>query len=205
MERLRHEFEAIGFYLSAHPLYAYGAGLRSMRVVDSVDLAAAMAREPGRKKLAGIVIGKQERTSRKGNRFAFVQLSDASGVYEVMVFSELLAQAREFLDSGEPLLVTVESRGDGEDSRLLAQEIAPLEGAVAVAGLGLRVILRGPEPLVSLKSLLERESHGRGRVALVLDLDDGREVELDLPDGYRLSAAARQAIKAVPGVTVQEA
>ncbi len=204
MERLRHEFEAIGFYLSAHPLDAYGAGLRRLRVVDSVDLAAAMAREPGRKKLAGIVIGKQERTSRKGNRFAFVQLSDASGVYEVMVFSDVLAQAREYLDSGEPLLVTVESRGDDEDSRLLAQEITPLEGAAAVAGLGLRVILRGPEPLTSLKSLLDRESRGRGRIALVLDLDDGREVELDLPGGYRLSPAARQAIKSVPGVTVQE-
>ncbi len=86
-----------------------------------------------------------------------------------------------------------------------APEIAPLEGVAAVAGLGLKVILSDAEPLGSLKSLLGRESRGRGRVALVLDLADGREVELDLPEGYRLSAAARQAIKAVPGVTVQEA
>ena len=87
----------------------------------------------------------------------------------------------------------------------MAHEITPLEGAAAVAGLGLKVILSGPEPLGSLKSLLDRESRGRGRVALVLDLADGQEVELDLPGGYRLSAAARQAIKAVPGVTVLEA
>jgi len=205
MDRLRHEFEAIGFYLSAHPLDAYGAGLKSLGVVHAVDLGAVLARDPGRKKLAGIVIGMQERTSRQGNRFAFIQFSDTSGVFEVMAFSELLAQSRDFLDSGEPLLVTVESRGDGDDQRLMAHEIAPLEGAAAVAGLGLRVILRDPEPLASLKSLLERESRGRGRVALVLDLDDGREVELDLPGGYRLSAAARQAIKSVPGVTVLEA
>ncbi len=66
------------------------------------------------------------------------------------------------------------------------------------------MILRDPETLGSLKSLLDRESRGRGRVVLVLDLDDGQEVELDLPGGYRLSAAARQAIKAVPGVTVLE-
>jgi len=205
MERLRHEFEAIGFYLSAHPLDAYGAELKRLGVVASADLGADLARNPGRKKLAGIVIGKQERTSRQGNRFAFIQLSDTSGVYEVVVFSELLAQAGDLLDGGEPLLITAESRGDGDDLRLMAHEIGPLEGAVAVAGLGLKLILGGLEPLGSLKSLLDRESRGRGRVALVLDLEDGQEVELDLPAGYRLSAAARQAIKAVPGVTVLEA
>jgi len=205
MERLRHEFEAIGFYLSAHPLDAYGAGLRRLDVVTSAELGATMARDPGRKKLAGIVIGKQERTSRQGNRFAFIQLSDTSGVFEVVVFSDLLAQARDFLEGGEPLLVTVESRGDGDDLRLMAHDITPLEGVAAVAGLGLKVILSDPQPLGSLKSLLDRESRGRGRVALVLDLDDGQEVELDLPGGYRLSAASRQAIKAVPGVTVLEA
>ncbi|MEE9209814.1 MAG: OB-fold nucleic acid binding domain-containing protein, partial [Kiloniellales bacterium] len=205
MERLRHEFEAIGFYLSAHPLDAYGAGLARLGVVRSTELAAQMARDPGRKKLAGIVIGKQERTSRQGNRFAFLQLSDASGVYEVVVFSELLARVRELLDAADPLLLTVESRGDGEELRLMAQEIEPLEGAVAVAGLGLRVFMSEPEPLESLKSLLAREAEGRGRIALVLDLAEGQEVELDLPVGYRLSPAVRQAIKAVPGLTVLEA
>ncbi len=201
MERLRHESEAIGFYLSAHPLDAYGAGLKSLGVVPSAELDS----HPGRKKLAGIVIGKQERTSRQGNRFAFIQLSDTSGVYEVVVFADLLAQSRDFLEGGEPLLITAESRGDGDDLRLMAHEIAPLESAAAVAGLGLKVILSDPGPLGSLKSLLDRESRGRGRVALVLDLEDGQEVELDLPGGYRLSTAARQAIKAVPGVTVLEA
>ena len=205
MERLRHEFEAIGFYLSAHPLDAYGAGLRRLGVVASAELGAALARDPGRLKLAGIVIGKRERTSRQGNRFAFIQLSDTSGVYEVVVFSDLLAQARDVLEGGEALLITAESRGDGDDLRLMAHEITPLEGAAAAAGLGLKVILGDPGPLRSLKSLLDRESRGRGRVALVLDLDDGREVELDLPGGYRLSTAARQAIKAVPGVTVLDA
>ncbi|MEE8499277.1 MAG: DNA polymerase III subunit alpha, partial [Kiloniellales bacterium] len=205
MERLRHEFEAVGFYLSAHPLDAYGAGLARLGVVRSTELAAQMARDPGRKKLAGIVIGKQERTSRQGNRFAFLQLSDTSGVYDVVVFSELLARVRELLDAAEPLLLTVESRGDGEELRLMAQEIEPLEGAVAGAGLGLRVFMSEPEPLESLKSLLAREAEGRGRIALVLDLAEGQEVELDLPVGYRLSPAVRQAIKAVPGLTVLEA
>lgn len=204
MARLRHEFEAIGFYLSAHPLDAYGSSLERLRVLRFADVAQSLGREPGRKKVAGIVIGKQERTSRQGNRFAFIQLSDTSGVYEVVIFSEVLSQSRDLLDSGEPLLLTVESRGDAEDLRLMAQEIVPLEAAVANAGVGLKLYLADERPLGSLKGLLEHEGRGRGRIALVLDLEGGQEAELELPGGYRLSPEARQAIKAIPGVLVQD-
>jgi len=204
MERLRHEFDALGFYLSAHPLDAYGRSLQRLRVRRYDELLATQGREPGRKRLAGIVIGKQERTSRQGNRFAFIQLSDTSGVYEVVVFSEVLSQSRELLESHEPLLLTVEARGEAEELRLMAQEIAPLEAAVAEAASGLRVVLGRAEPLSSLKAVLEREGRGRGRVALVLDLADGQEVEFELPRAYCLSPAVRQAIKAIPGLEVQD-
>ncbi len=208
VERLRHEFEAIGFYLSAHPLDAYGGTLGRLRVTSYAGLSARSGTGSGRKRLAGIVIGKQERTSRQGNRFAFVQLSDTSGMFEIIVFSELLAGARDLLDSGQPLLVTVslDSRDNGEAPRLTAQEIAPLDQAVAQAGTDLKLFLSDPAPLDSLKAVLRREAvaGGRGRVALVLGLDGGQEVEMELPGGYRLSAQVRQAIKAIPGVVVQE-
>jgi DNA polymerase-3 subunit alpha len=208
VERLRHEFEAIGFYLSAHPLDAYGETLKRLRVSSHGELSARSGADSGRRRLAGIVIGKQERTSRQGNRFAFVQMSDTGGMFEVLVFSELLAAARDLLDSGQPLLVTVslDSRDDGEAPRLTAQEITPLEQAVAEAVTDLKLFLDDPAPLGSLKAVLGREAvaGGRGRVALVLGVDGGREVEMELPGGYRLSAQVRQAIKAIPGVVVQE-
>jgi DNA polymerase-3 subunit alpha len=208
VERLRHEFEAIGFYLSAHPLDAYGGTLGRLRVTSYAELSARSGTDSGRKRLAGIVIGKQERTSRQGNRFAFVQLSDTSGMFEIIVFSELLAGARDLLESGQPLLVTVslDSRDDGEAPRLTAQEIAPLDQAVAQVATDLKLFLSDRAPLDSLKAVLRREAvaGGRGRVALVLGLDGGQEVEMELPGGYRLSAQVRQAIKAIPGVVVQE-
>ena len=37
MERLRHEFEAVGFYLSAHPLDPYGDSLTRLRIVRAVE------------------------------------------------------------------------------------------------------------------------------------------------------------------------
>jgi DNA polymerase-3 subunit alpha len=195
LERLRHEFEAIGFYLSAHPLDAYGKSLERLGVVRYADLAAGT---PGQR-LAGIVIGKQERTSPRGNRFAFVQLSDASGVYEVIVFSELLAVARELLAAGRTLLLEVGVQHADDGLRLNALKIEPLDEAAARAASGLKIFLRAPEPLPALKALLTREGVGRGEVLLLLDLAD-REVEVKLPGGYAVSAAVRAAIKTIPGI-----
>src|SRR5207245_3088010 len=113
MERLQHEFYAIGFYLSSHPLDAYGKSLERIGVVRFIDLAARLAAGGStRHKLAGIVVGKKERTSARGNRFAFVQMSDASGLFEVMLFSDVLGPARPALDSRQPVLDTVDVRSE---------------------------------------------------------------------------------------------
>ena len=104
VERLQHEFAAIGFYLSSHPLDPYGKSLERAGIIRWADLPAGLAANPtNRFRLAGIVIGRKERTSGRGNRFAFVQMSDPSGTFEVTLFSEILREARALLDSGQPL------------------------------------------------------------------------------------------------------
>ena len=101
MERLQQEFSAIGFYLSSHPLAAYDKSLQRLGVTRAADLPALLQRgTPGRIKLAGTVIDKLERTSAKGNRFAFVQCSDQSGAFELTVFSEVLSAKRNLLEAG---------------------------------------------------------------------------------------------------------
>jgi DNA polymerase-3 subunit alpha len=201
MDKLRHEFEAIGFYLSAHPLDSYGSTLKRLEVVRYADLQAWLVGRPTmRAKLAGIVTGKQERTSARGARFAFVQLSDSSGVYEVVLFSELLSAHRELLQPGTPLLITVDTRMEADSIRLTGQAIQPLEQAAAQTSAGLRVYLDDPGPLASLKQIMERCGRGRGRLKLVLELDRGRECELAVAGNWAISPATRGAIKAIPGV-----
>ncbi|MET4808016.1 DNA polymerase III subunit alpha [Limibacillus sp. MBR-115] len=203
MERLASEFNALGFYLSAHPLDSYN--LERLRVVSSGQLQAVSRLEPGRKRLAGIVVGKRELNNRKGQRMAFVQFSDLAGVFEVTLFSEVLAQARDLLDQNLPLLITanVETRGDDEP-RITAHEIELLDQAMSKSAAGLRVYLRDDKALTSLHSVLSREGRGRSEVSLVLTLGDGREVEMGLPGGFSLSAEGRQAIKAIPNIEVQD-
>lgn len=205
MDRLRHEFDAIGFYLSAHPLDAYGTSLDRLRVVPMANIPKLQALEPGRKTVAGIVVAKQERRAKQsGNPFAFIQLSDKSGVFEIVVFSEVLNTSRDLLVAGQPILVRVDARVDDDGTRMSAAEIQDLDQAAANTAAGLRLHMQDQRPLSQLKTILQRESRGRGTVSVVLDLEDGEEVEMALPGRYRLSTGARQAMKALPGVTVQD-
>ncbi|HZS82158.1 MAG TPA: DNA polymerase III subunit alpha [Stellaceae bacterium] len=201
IERLQNEFDAIGFYLSAHPLDAYGKSLDRVSVVRVVDLPARLAASgSSRVKLAGIVVGKKERTSARGSRFAFVQMSDTSGFYELTVFSEVLGEARPLLDSGQPLLVTADCRTEEETLRLTAQKIEPLDAVVAHAAAGLRVFLAEAEALKPLKSIIDREGPGRGRLSIVVPLTPAREVEIAIPGGYKIGPGLRAAVKSLPGV-----
>ncbi len=201
MERLQFEFEAIGFYLSSHPLDAYGKSLERVGVTRSAEMASRLAMGgPPRYKLAGIVVGKKERTSARGNRFAFLQMSDASGFFEVTVFSEVLAQARGLLDAGQPLLVTADGRAEEDSVRLTAQRIEPLDSVVAQSAAGLKVFVSAREALSPLNSLISRESGGKGRVTLVVPVPPSREVEITLPGGFRISPKVRAAVKSLPGI-----
>jgi DNA polymerase-3 subunit alpha len=205
--RLKHEFDAIGFYLSAHPIDGYDRALRSLGVTRFADLAKRMAQGATRLKLAGTILSKQERTTRTGNRFAFVQLSDPSGTGEVTMFSEVLATCRDLLEVGTAVLVTAEGKLEGDAPRLTASAVEPLDRAAASAALGLRIFIEKPETAVpTLQSLLNPKRGGRGLVSIVVSTADGsNEVEFDLKDGYSIPPPFMAAIKSVPGVLeVQE-
>jgi DNA polymerase-3 subunit alpha len=204
MERLQNEFAAIGFYLSSHPLAVYEKSLQRLGVCRSADLVAMLSRgAPGRIKLAGTVIDRMERTSAKGNRFAFVQCSDQSGAFELMVFSELLGSKRNLLEPGQAVLVSVDGRLDGDQVKLLAQSVEKLEDAVANSAAGLRIVLSDPAALETLRKTLDGK-RGRGRVTLVVPMPDESEAEVTLPGAYSIAGGLRDAIGSLPGISQVE-
>ncbi|WP_421998485.1 DNA polymerase III subunit alpha [Reyranella sp.] len=204
MERLQNEFSAIGFYLSSHPLASYERSLERLRVTRAADLVALLGRgTPGRIKLAGTVIDRQERTSAKGNRFAFVQCSDQSGAFELTVFSELLGSKRNILEPGEAILVSADGRLDGEQVKLTAQTVEKLEDAVANAAAGLRIELSDLAAIEPLRKALDGK-RGRGRVTLVVPMPDDTEAEVSLPGTYGIATGLRDTIGGLPGVAQVE-
>jgi DNA polymerase-3 subunit alpha len=151
--------------------------------------------------MAGIVVGRQERTSQKGNRYAFVQMTDASGIYEATVFSERLVEYRELLEPGRALLLTVDVRSEEENLRLMVAEAQGLDNAVAATAAGLKIYLRDPSPVGGIKQILDRAGKGKGKVQISLDLSDlGLETDLTIKGSFLISAAVRSAIRSLPHV-----
>jgi DNA polymerase-3 subunit alpha len=206
VERLAQEHQAIGFYLSGHPLDDYMSALRRKDVKTLTEVTALAERGPCIAKLAGSVSSRQERKSARGNRFAFVQLSDPTGLYEVTCFSEVLEASRDHLDAGSNVVLTVKAELEGETLKLLAQAITPIDAATAAAGAqDLRIHLAKPEAAISLATLLAKVE-GRTRAAITLCVTDpqGREIDIDLPGQYPVTPQIKGAIKAMHGVLAVE-
>ncbi len=203
LELLRHEFDAVGFYLSAHPLDNMTSQLERLRVVPSSEVKAALqSSASSRLRMAGIVVRKQERTSQKGNRFAFVQISDAQGVYEVMVFSELLGQARELLAAGNAVLLSVDvDKKNDDELRFLAQSVEPLEQAVqdVTSRMDIRISKGDAATVGNIKSILRQGGRGRMKVSLIVDTG-AREAEIELPGGWQMTEGMPKSLRAIAGV-----
>ncbi len=200
-ERLTQEFDAIGFYLSAHPLDVYAKSLARKGVRRAAEVLADLNDSARSVKIAGTVIGRRELRSSRGGTLAFVQASDPSGMFEVTVFSELLATHGEMLEVGKSVVFTVEARADGDRARLAVQKIDDADTFVADAAGGVRIFLGDPVPLESVRTVLQKTGKGGGMVFLVLRLPDrGEEVEVEVPSKYAITPTVRQSLKGVRGV-----
>ena len=133
LEQLRHEFAAVGFYLSHHPLDVYQENLNQVRAVPSSQLGAFLETNPPARPftMAGALISKKEKVSRAGSRYAFLQLSDPHGVYEVTVFSEILAKYRPLFEPGNGFVLVVTGRIEEDAIRLSVQEVQELDTLLA--------------------------------------------------------------------------
>jgi len=166
MERLREEFDAIGFYLSAHPLDSYG---KSLQRLDVVPISKVLSRgQAGNFTLAGTVVSKKERISQKGSRYAFVTFSDASGSYEAMLFSETLASAADLLEPGTAVLIKATAQFEGESVKLLAQSIRGLDKMASQTSAGLQITITDDKPLAALQVAFADAKPGRGLVQIMV-------------------------------------
>jgi DNA polymerase-3 subunit alpha len=208
-ERLRHEYEAVGFFLSGHPLDDYAAVLKKLRVQPWAEFARAVKNGATAGRVAGTVVARTERRTRTGSKMGIIGLSDATGHYEAVIFSEGLAEHRDLLEPGTAVLLFLSAEVQGDDVRARIQSVEPLDAAAANLQQGLRVFLRSATPIEGLAKRLEpinrAAANGDGEVSVVVMLARGTEVEVKLPGRFKVSPQVAGAIKAVPGVVQVEA
>jgi DNA polymerase-3 subunit alpha len=198
-EKLQHEHAAIGFYFSGHPLDDYGQVLERLRVQNYADFCRSVIEGATAGRLAACVIYKQEKRTRNGNKIGILGMSDPTGSFELVCFQELLTAVRDLLEPGTPLLIQVNAELQGEEVRLRAQTIEPLEEAAAKIKKGLRIFFSDAAKIEQIASRMGKK--GDGAVSLVLKLmASNQEIEMRLPGGYQVTPQIASAIKAVPGV-----
>lgn len=198
-ERLHREYQAAGFYLSAHPLDEYQSLLDKLRVQTFAEFSAAVKRGVQAGRLAGTVTSKQERRTKTGNKMGIISLSDSTGQYEGILFEEALNQYRDVLEAGRSVVITVAAEDRPEGISLRIQTVSALEEEAARVQKTLRIFMRDAKPLASFSALLTQR--GEGQVSLILIQDDGkREVEIELKDRFRITPQIAGAIKSVAGV-----
>jgi DNA polymerase-3 subunit alpha len=202
-ERLRREYDAIGFFLSGHPLDDYADTLKRMRVQSWAEFAKAVRAGVTAGRVAATVVSRTERRTRTGSKMGIIGLSDPSGHFEAVLFSEGLAQHRDLLEPGTAVLLFLSAELQGEDVRARIQSVDALDTAAAKLQKGLRVFIGSAAPMDGIARRLE--ARGDGEVNLVVMLDDKTEVEVKLPGGFKVSPQIAGAIKAVPGVVTVEA
>jgi DNA polymerase III subunit alpha len=197
-EKLQREYDAIGFFLSGHPLDEYAAILKNMKVQSWADFSRAVKTGQTAGKLAATVVSRMERRTKTGNKMGIFGLSDPSGHYEAIMFAEGLQQYRDILEPGASVLLFLTAEAQGDEVRARIQSADPLDQAAAKLQKGLRVMVRDTAPLDGIGRRLADK--GDGEVTMIAQLVDGTEVDMRLPGRFKLSPQIAGAIKAIPGV-----
>jgi DNA polymerase-3 subunit alpha len=125
---LQHEYQALGCYVSGHPLDRYASFADMLNITTAAQISDLVAAGGDRElTLAAVITAKKEKRSAKGNRYAFLQSSDWTGSFEVTCFSEALDAARPLIEEGAPLLIRATLSHDDNGYRLIVRDVASLE------------------------------------------------------------------------------
>jgi DNA polymerase III subunit alpha len=168
-QQLAGEKEALGFYMSGHPLERFSRDLTLFGAKRIADLTASEADVW----LAGIVSGLRALKTRKGDRMAVFMLDDVDGSVEAVVFPETFAKHATLIDTDAMLLVRGKLEKDDESARLVATELLPIAALMERTTREIEIHLKAPQhsrhTFEALAELLSRH-RGDRRVSLELDV-----------------------------------
>ena len=207
-EKLRREHEAVGFFLSGHPLDDYEHVLKRLRVQRYADFAQTVkVNGTGVGKVAVSVIDKSERRTKSGSKMGIVNLSDPSGQFEAVLFSEGLMRFRDLLEPGRALVLRLSAVLDGEEVRPRIEGAEELDDLASRQKQDLLIYLRDEKAVASIAERIRPRDAVRaeGKVSIVMIIEDGaQEVEIELPGKFPVNQQIANAVRAAPGVVSVE-
>jgi DNA polymerase-3 subunit alpha len=123
--RLRKEKEALGFYITGHPLNRYGKEIKQFATCSVDELSEQ--KDKGSVKIAGVVENLKIKRTKRGDKMAILNIEDLTGSTEVVVFPDIFSQASPLLKCDDPLFIKGSAEIGDNSAKIIAQEIATLD------------------------------------------------------------------------------
>ncbi len=126
--KLAKEFEALGFYISDHPLNQYKSIFNQYNIINYEDFESN--NDILSSNIACTILKVQEKKTQKGTSYGIIKFSDLSNVFELFIFSDVFEINREILVEGNSLMLTLiknYTNNDKTQKRINVKKIISLQ------------------------------------------------------------------------------
>ena len=157
-ERLSKEFEAVGFFISDHPLNQFKEIFDDYKIIDYQSFNSND--EIKENNIAATLLKVHERKTAKGNSYAVLKLTDLSGVFELFIFSDILELNRDTLKEGASLILTLSKTISGDEDkikRINVRKIASLKNLFDSSIQEITFNIKSKEELSEIQTILNKK------------------------------------------------
>jgi len=215
-EELRHEREAIGFFITGHPLDRYVRDLRKFTNITvgslrtkGATMTPVQSERPGREarprvKIGGVINSIRLRNSKRGERYATFTLEDKEGTVEIIAWPDTYRRHEQTITAGEAVVVSGGLDLSPERCQIIAEELMPLAAAraEAIRQVHVHVPLErvGRDGLERLREVFAAHPGSCEAFVHLIRPDDSVTI-IALPEGTRVAAtdAVVEAVERVVG------
>jgi DNA polymerase-3 subunit alpha len=196
--KLDFERQAVGFYISAHPMDIYIGSLRKFNITKSRDFAISGDSIT----VAGVLLSKMEKLSRNGQKYAYLAISDQDSIFEAMIFPEPYARFRDQLIVGSPIIVDIAKRVEAGATKFIANAVKNVDEAIE--NQRIYICVDETSDIDALYETLASIEDGGNAISFLVMGQSGEVTEVETRYSKRLTAENRRAILQVRGVRFWE-
>jgi DNA polymerase-3 subunit alpha len=172
-ERLSKEFEAVGFFISDHPLNQFKEIFDDYKIVDYQKFYSDDNIKENN--IAATLLKVNERKTAKGNSYAVLKLTDLKSVFELFIFSDVLESNRERLKEGSSLILTLTktiSSNEDKTKRINVRKIASLKDLFNGSIKEITLNISSVSQLKDIKSFIDQ----KGETLVNINLRNNSEI-----------------------------
>ena len=170
-DRLSKEFEAVGFFISDHPLNQFRDSFEDYNIISYIDFNNNEIKEAN---IAATLLKIQEKKTQKGNSYAIVKLTDLGSVFELFLFSDVLEANRDILIEGNSIILTLTKNNLEDDNRfkrINVRKVASLKNLYEKPINNIEILIKDEKYLNQVQKILEK--NGQTQVIIkILDQDN---------------------------------